>query len=178
MKIVETSIAGVLVLQSDPKLDERGSFVRTWDRSALSAHGAQWDIAQIGVAENMEQGTLRGLHLQAPPYAEAKTIRCIRGRMFDVAVDVRPDSSTFLGWLGHELSGDATLSLHVPAGCAHGYLTLEPDTAVEYIMSTPYHPPAAIGYRFDDAAFRIQWPAPVRRISARDESWPSFSFER
>lgn len=173
MKVVETALAGVLLLEAEPVPDLRGFFARTWDRSAIRSRGLTADVDQVSVAFNEIAGTLRGLHFQAAPHAEAKTIRCTAGAIFDVAVDLREDSSTRHQWIGAELSAANRRSLFIPEGCAHGYITLTDGAEVQYQISAPYRPEAARGYRWDDPAFGITWPVEVVRMSARDAALPT-----
>ena len=172
MKVVETVLQGVLVLEIEPIADERGFFARTWDRGDLASRGLTADLDQVSIAFNEIAGTLRGLHFQAAPNDEAKTVRCTAGAIFDVAVDLRDASPTRLQWVGVELSAANRRSLFVPEGCAHGYITLTDGAEVQYQISAPYRPEAARGYRWDDPAFAIAWPFEVRRISARDAALP------
>lgn len=172
MKVVETTLAGVLVLEAEPIADERGFFARTWERAALVSRGLTAEIDQVSVAYNEVAGTLRGLHFQAQPHEEAKTVRCTAGAIFDVAVDLRDGSPTRLRWVGVELSESNRRGLFIPEGCAHGYVTLSDDVEVQYQISTPYRVAAARGYRWDDPTLSIEWPVPVRRISARDAALP------
>lgn len=172
MMVVETALNGVLILEVEPIGDERGMFARMWDRHALSSRGLTATIDQVSIAYNQIAGTLRGLHYQADPYAEAKTIRCTAGGVFDVAVDLRDGSPTRLRWIGVELTAANRRSLFVPEGCAHGYVSLTDAAEVQYQISTPYQPDAFRGYRWDDPAFAIEWPVEVRRISQRDAALP------
>ena len=172
MKVVETVLQGVLVLEVEPIADERGFFARTWDRGDLASRGLTADLDQVSIAFNEIAGTLRGLHFQAAPHGEAKTVRCTAGAIFDVAVDLRDGSPTRLRWVGVELSAANRRSLFIPEGCAHGYITLTDGAEVQYQISARYRPEAARGYRWDDPAFAIAWPVEVRRISARDAALP------
>jgi dTDP-4-dehydrorhamnose 3,5-epimerase len=172
MKVVETAIAGVLILEIEPIADERGFFARTWDGAELTSRSLTATLDQVSLAFNEVAGTLRGLHFQAAPHGEAKTVRCTAGVIFDVAVDLRDDSPAQYRWVGVELSATNHRSLFIPEGCAHGYITLTDDAEVQYQISAPFRPDAARGYRWDDPTFAIAWPIPVRRISARDASLP------
>ncbi len=172
MNVTETAVAGVLVLEIEPVEDERGFFARTWDQADLGSRGLTARLDQVSIAFNSVAGTLRGLHYQAAPHEEAKTIRCIAGAIFDVAVDLREGSPTRHRWVGVELSASNRRSLFIPEGCAHGYVTLTDATEVQYLISVPYRPDAARGYRWDDPAFAIAWPVPIHRISARDATLP------
>lgn len=172
MNVVETVVQGVLVLEVEPIADERGFFARTWDRGDLASRGLTAHLDQVSIAFNEVAGTLRGLHFQAAPHGEAKTVRCTAGAIFDVAVDLRESSLTRHRWVGVELSASNHRSLLVPEGCAHGYITLTDGAEVQYQISAPYRPEAARGYRWDDPAFAIAWPVEVRRISPRDAALP------
>jgi dTDP-4-dehydrorhamnose 3,5-epimerase len=172
MKVAETAIQGVLLLDIEPAADERGYFARTWDRADLKSRGLTSELDQVSIAYNDVAGTLRGLHFQAAPHGEAKTVRCTAGAIFDVAVDLRDRSPTQFQWVGFELSAVNHRSLFIPEGCAHGYVTLSPGAEVQYQISAPYRPDAARGYRWDDPAFAIEWPVKIRCISARDAALP------
>jgi dTDP-4-dehydrorhamnose 3,5-epimerase len=172
MKFTPCRVAGVYVIDLERREDERGFFARTWCARELAAQGLNPGVAQVNVQVSPRAGTLRGLHFQLEPFAEVKIVRCNRGRIFDVAVDLRPSSPTYLGWYGIELRAEEGRMLYVPEGCAHGYLTLEPDTEVMYFTSEFYAPEAARGVRYDDPAFGIEWPAQPVLVSAADRSWP------
>jgi dTDP-4-dehydrorhamnose 3,5-epimerase len=171
----ETELSGVHVVELEPQRDERGWFARVWDPEGFAAAGLEPKVAQISIASNSRRGTLRGLHFQAEPHAEAKLVACIRGALFDVVVDLRPNSTTYRQWLGIELRAGVERLLFVPEGFAHGYLTLADDTEALYLISTPYSAEAAWGVRWDDPAFGIEWPSEPAVISERDRSWPDFS---
>jgi dTDP-4-dehydrorhamnose 3,5-epimerase len=172
VEITDIGIAGAALLRPVPFVDDRGSFARVFCREEFAAAGLSPDVAQVNLSTNARAGTLRGLHLQTGDAAEAKLVRCIRGSLFDVLVDVRPGSPTYLSWYGVELSADNRLALLVPEGCAHGFQTLEDDTEALYQVSVPYTPGAEAGLRFDDPALGIDWPLPVSTISDKDRSWP------
>jgi dTDP-4-dehydrorhamnose 3,5-epimerase len=169
----EAPLPGVWVLELERHADERGFFARTFCRQELEAHGLAPEVAQCNLSVSHRRGTLRGLHLQRAPHEEAKLVRCTRGSLFDVAVDLRAGSATFARWFGVVLSAERANQLYVPKGFAHGFLTLEDDTEVCYQMSTPYAPEHQAGYRWDDPAFGIEWPAEVRVISERDRNLPA-----
>jgi dTDP-4-dehydrorhamnose 3,5-epimerase len=155
--------------------DERGFFARIWDPDEFSAAGLTPTLAQSSLSRNALRGTLRGLHFQRAPHQEVKLVRCVRGAVFDVVLDLRPDSSSYLRALGVELTHENGRALYVPEGCAHGYQTLLDDTDVLYFISRAYAPEAADGVRWDDPAFNIAWPDTARRtVSERDRSWPDF----
>ena len=173
MKFTDTRIAGVGIVDSDVFMDERGAFVLAWMSDEFAARGLDTRIAQASLALTRDRGSIRGLHYQAAPFEEFKVIRAVRGAVFDVAVDLRPDSPTYLTWVGCELSADNRRVMYVPPGCAHGYQTLADDTEVFYFVSAPYSPPHQRGVRWNDPAFGIQWPlGPPTRIHQRDASYP------
>ena len=175
MIFTATAIPGTWLVDPEPLEDERGFFARTFCRREFAARGLEVDVAQTSFAWNRERATLRGLHHQAAPHAEAKLVRCTRGTIFDVVVDLRPDSPAYRRHLAVELSAGNRRMIYVPAGCAHGYLTLEAGTEVGYQMSEFHHPESARGIRFDDPAFAIAWPIPVTVVSERDRTWPDFA---
>lgn len=172
MRFVPTSLAGAYLIEQERRADERGFFARTWCAGEFEDHGLDPGLAQCSVSYNRSRGTLRGLHYQAPPFAEVKLVRCTRGALFDVAVDLRPDSPTFQRWVGHELTEDNGRALYIPRGFAHGFLTLADATEIEYQISTPHAPETARGIRWDDPFFGITWPGPVEIIAPRDRDYP------
>lgn len=174
MKFITTNIDGVYRVCLEPLVDERGFFARAWCREEFVGMGIEVEPSQVNLAYTHQAGTLRGLHLQRPPHAETKYVRCIRGAAWVVAVDLRPQSPTFCQWTSLELTADNRDAMIVPKGFAQGYQTLCDDTEMMYQMSTPYVPEAAWGYRYDDPAFAIDWPSAPVVISARDLSWPPF----
>jgi dTDP-4-dehydrorhamnose 3,5-epimerase len=176
MRLHETELAGAYVLDLEPIEDDRGFFARAWDTKELAEHGLDTEIAQCNISYNRRRGTVRGMHRQRRPHEEVKLIRCTRGSLFDVIVDLRADSPTYLRWIGVELSAANRRSLYVPRGLAHGYQTLEDDTEAFYMVSELYAPGAEAGVRWDDPAFGIEWPfgAPTV-ISEKDRSWPDFA---
>lgn len=175
MKFAETEIPGAFVVELEPVADERGSFARVWCEDELGELGLNPKLAQASVSRNVRAGTLRGLHYQRAPNEEAKLVRCLRGALFDVVVDLRPDSPAFMRWFGVELDEESGKGLYIPEGCAHGFQTLVDDTTVLYFISQRYEPQAADGVRWDDPAFAVQWPpAAERTISGRDRAWPDF----
>ena len=175
MVIEETDVAGAFVVRPQPRPDERGHFARIFCERELAARGLVSHFTQINTGFNPRGGTLRGMHYQKGEHAEVKIARCVRGAAFDVCVDLRPDSPTFKRWFGIELSADNGLMLYAPAGTAHGYQTLAPDTELLYLTSKPYAPDAAHGVRFDDSAFAIAWPARIALVSQADRSWADFA---
>lgn len=172
MRFAPTSIDGVLVLELEARGDERGSFMRTFCAKEFAAAGMDFAVVQANVSVNVERHTLRGMHLQRAPYGEAKIVSCLRGRIFDVAVDLRPESPTYLKWEGVELGADIPRAFYLAEGIAHGFLTLEPDSLVHYLMGAEYVADAATGVRWDDPVVGIEWPAPPQVISDRDRAFP------
>lgn len=177
----ETRLRGVFEIDLAPQQDERGFFARSYCWREFEQHGLNPRVVQCNVSYNRHRGTLRGMHYQAPPASEAKLIRCLRGALYDVVVDLREESPTYCQWFGTELTarpGGPSRMLYVPEGFAHGFLTLEDDTEVFYQMSEFYAPAAARGFRWNDPSFGIGWPEPVRVISERDQEYPDFVVER
>lgn len=175
MRLVGLALPGVYRIELEPHRDPRGMFARTFDVEHFAALGLATHYPQTSLSVSFRRGTLRGLHWQAAPHAEAKIVRCVRGRVHDVAVDVRPDSPTFRSHVAVELDAELRNALYLPAGVAHGFLTLTDDCEVHYAMSSVYAPEASRGARWDDPAFAIAWPAAVEVISERDLAWPAFA---
>jgi dTDP-4-dehydrorhamnose 3,5-epimerase len=174
MRFEATPLAGAYVIQRHPHADERGFFARTFCREAFAAHGLVADVAQSSTSYNRARGTLRGLHFQAAPHEEVRLVRCTRGAIFDVIVDLRPDSPTHHRWFAVELSAANGTQLYVPRGFAHGFQTLEDDTEVHYQMSVSYSAAHSRGYHWASPAFAVQWPLlPPAAISARDQALES-----
>lgn len=173
MRFLPTRIPGVTLVEAEPRADERGAFARIYCPVEFAAAGlGDFTPTQVNLSRNPVRHTLRGLHYQAPPRAEAKLVRVTRGRIWDVAVDLRPDSPTYLQWQGVELDATGMAALFIPEGCAHGFLTLEPDSDVLYQMGRNYEPGFGLGLRFDDPRLAIDWPAPPAMIDTRDKTWP------
>ena len=172
MIYTETSLPGVHFIDMEPIEDSRGFFSRFWCSNEMQTQGLPFEIAQINASLNVNAGTVRGLHYQRDPHAEAKIVSCTSGSVFDVAVDVRPDSATYLNWLGVELTADSNRLLYIPAGFAHGYQALADNTKLLYLVSEPYAPGAEDGLRFDDPAVGIVWPLDVTSVSVKDTEWP------
>ena len=173
MTFLETPLNGAFVVDLEPKADERGFFVRVWCEEEFAAHGLDATVAQASLSYNRCRGTLRGLHYRVAPHAESKIVRCIRGAIYDVVVDLRPGSASYCQWFSVELTSDNRKSIYIPEGCAHGFQTLEDDTEVLYLMSKRYAPEAERGLRWDDRAIGITWPDVKTRImSERDRNWP------
>jgi dTDP-4-dehydrorhamnose 3,5-epimerase len=176
MAFAETSLGGVWVIELDRITDERGWFARTFDAEEFKERGLNPAVVQCNASFNARSGTLRGLHYQAEPHGESKLVRCVRGAIFDVAVDLRADSPTRCRWHGVELSAESGRALYIPAGLAHGFQTLTDDCEVIYQMGHRHVPEAARGVRWDDPAFAIEWPPArgERIISARDAGYADF----
>jgi dTDP-4-dehydrorhamnose 3,5-epimerase len=170
----ETTIPGAYVLELEPRTDERGFFARTWCRHEFTRLGLEPELAQCSLSHNYRVGTLRGMHYQGKPHEEAKLVRCTAGAIFDVLLDLRPASPTYLRWFAAELTADNRKSLYVPKGVAHGFQTLVDNTEVFYQISEPYYPDLACGVRWDDSAFGIRWPLPDPILSPRDRSYPDY----
>ncbi len=175
MRLHLTRLPMVFEVESHAAEDIRGSFRRLWCAETFAKARIDFAPSQSSLSTNTALHTLRGLHWQAGALAEQKLVRCVAGRIWDVAVDLRPDSPSYLGWLGRELSPERDNALFVPRGVAHGFLTLTPDAAVEYLIDTPHSPAAARGARWNDPAFGIHWPALPAVISDRDRDWPDFA---
>jgi dTDP-4-dehydrorhamnose 3,5-epimerase len=173
----ETSVAGVFVIEIERMEDERGFFARTWCASEFAARGLNANVVQTSISFNLKRATLRGMHYQDVPYEEAKLVRALRGSIFDVAVDLRPQSQTYLQNVGVVLDAASRNMLYIPEGCAHGFETLEDRTEVEYHITESYAPEFARGVRWDDRAFRIAWPLAPAVVSERDRNYPDFKKE-
>lgn len=174
MKFTPTPLAGAFVIRAERIADERGHFARLYCRDEFARHGLDPTLAQCSASWNRNAGTMRGMHFQCSPHAEAKLVRCTRGALFDVIVDMRPGSATRGRWFGIELAATGDDMLYVPEGFAHGFLTLADDTEVHYHISVPYHAPASRGFRWDDPEVCIGWPARPEVISPRDRELPLF----
>jgi dTDP-4-dehydrorhamnose 3,5-epimerase len=176
MRFVQTPLNGAWVIDLDLLGDERGWFARTFDAEEFAARGLNPAVVQCNASFNARSGTLRGMHYQAEPHAESKLVRCVRGAIFDVAVDLRQGSPTRCRWHGVELSAENRLAFYIPAGLAHGFQTLTEDCEVLYQMGHHYVPEAARGVRWDDPAFAIEWPQLLgeRVISEKDRRYPDF----
>jgi dTDP-4-dehydrorhamnose 3,5-epimerase len=172
MRLIKTELDGVLEITSEIHSDERGSFFRAFDLKNLQGIVNSKEVFQINVSTNLKKGTIRGLHLQQSPYSEWKVVRCLRGSVFDVAVDLRPQSKTFLKWTAIELTSDKCNAILIPEGFAHGFQTLEDDTLLLYIHSKTYEPGAEMGINYADPSISITWPLTPRNVSDRDKSSP------
>ena len=170
----ETTLKGAFVIEPERRHDERGFFARTWCQREFAAEGLLPEWVQCNISFSRQRGTLRGMHYQAAPYEEAKLVRCTMGAIYDVIIDLRPESPTFRQWLGVELTAGNRRMLFIPQGFAHGFQTLTHDTEVFYQMSQFYAPEYGRGVRWDDPAFQVSWPAEKRIISERDRGFPDF----
>lgn len=175
MRIAPTPLAGVHLVEPEPVPDTRGFFARLVCADSFAAHGMVAEFPQCSVSWNRVAATLRGLHWQAAPHAEAKLVRCTRGAVFDVAVDLRPNSPSYRRWVARELSAENRLALYIPAGCAHGFLTLVDDTELFYQISAPHVPDAARGLRWNDPEIGIDWPMKPAVMSERDAALPDWA---
>jgi dTDP-4-dehydrorhamnose 3,5-epimerase len=175
MIFTETALPGAYVIDIEARADERGYFARGWCEREFREHGITAAPVQVNLSYNHRAGTLRGMHYQRAPWAESKLVRCTRGAIYDVIIDLRPESPTYRRWIGVELGEETARMLFVPEGFAHGFVTLADATAVTYQVSQFYTPGAEAGIRWDDPAFAIEWPVPVRVISEKDRSWPDFA---
>ena len=175
MIFTPTELEGAWIVDVEPRADERGFFARAWDRLEFAERGLATELAQCNLSFNHRRGTLRGMHYQAAPHAEVKLIRCTRGAIYDVIVDLRPDSPTRARWVGVELTADNRRALYVPEGFAHGYQTLVDGTETYYHVSAFYAPSAERGVRWNDPAFAIEWPEPDPPVmSEKDRTWPDY----
>jgi dTDP-4-dehydrorhamnose 3,5-epimerase len=174
MEFTETKLKGAFVVSMKQIQDDRGFFARAWCRDEFAAHGLNPDMVQLNVGYSHVKGTLRGLHFQEAPHAEAKFVRCTSGAIYDVIVDLRPDSPTWRQSFGLELSAENRLMLYAPEGFAHGYQTLTDMAEIYYMTSTPYAAQSARGVRYNDPAFGVVWPLPVSVISQPDQNWPDY----
>ena len=174
MIFTETQIKGVYTIELEKLNDERGFFARSWDKNEFGKNGLDADLAQCSISFNKLKGTIRGIHYQDVPFEESKLVRCTRGRLFDVIIDLRPNSASYTKWLSMELSEHDLNMIFIPKGCAHGFQTLEDNTEVFYQISEFYHPENSCGIRWNDPRFNIKWPLKVSNISEKDAAYPLF----
>ena len=174
MQFHPTDLGGARLLELEPHEDDRGFFARLWCASEFAGPSLSGVLQQCSLSYNRQARTIRGMHYQIAPGEEAKIVRCIRGAIFDVLLDLRPGSPTFCRWIGQELSAENRLAFYVPEGVAHGFQTLTNDTEVLYMIAQPYDPTLARGVRWNDPTFGIQWPLPAGLMSERDRSYPDF----
>jgi dTDP-4-dehydrorhamnose 3,5-epimerase len=174
MIFTETKLKGAYIIDIKPHKDDRGFFARAWCQNEFAEHGLHPHVAQANLSFNHKKGTLRGMHYQLAPYAESKLVRCTRGAIYDVMIDLRPDSPTYKQWVAVELTAENHRMLYVPEGFGHGFQTLTDNCEITYQVSQFYTPGAERGTRHDDAAFGIQWPLEVSVISQKDRNWPDY----
>jgi dTDP-4-dehydrorhamnose 3,5-epimerase len=174
IQFIPTALRDAYIVAPEKRADDRGFFARTWCQREFAAQGLDANLVQCNVSFNHKQGTLRGMHLQLPPFAETKLVRCTQGAIYDVIIDLRPDSPTFEQWVGVELTAANGQALYVPKGFAHGFQTLTDNAEVYYQMSTFYEPGYASGLRWNDPAFKIDWPAALTVIADRDRTYADY----
>ena len=174
MQFIPGTLYGVWIVGLEPAVDDRGHFARTFCVREFGGLGLETRFVQHSLSLTRKVGSLRGMHFQMAPHTEVKLVRCVRGAMHDVLIDLRPDSPTYMKWEAFELTPENGRQLYVPAGLAHGFQTLAPDTEAHYLISEFYAPTAASGVRHDDPAFNIAWPLAVAEISDRDRAWPDY----
>lgn len=174
MQFHRTGLNGAWLIQSEPVHDKRGYFARTFCCREFAEHTLETEYVQHSTSFSKRRGTIRGMHFQRPPHAETKIVSCLSGALWDVIIDLRPESPTFCHWIGLELSAANRNQLYIPKGFAHGFQTLTEDTEVGYLISEFYAPHASTGVRYDDPVFAIRWPLPVSLISEKDRAWPDF----
>jgi dTDP-4-dehydrorhamnose 3,5-epimerase len=167
-----TALAGAYLIHLEPRVDERGLFARTFCAQEFAAHGLETSYVQTNISTNARAGTVRGLHFQRAPDAEVKLVRCVKGALYDVIVDMRDESPTYLRWVGAELTDDNGIAMYAPKGFAHGYQALSDGATVFYLVSAFYAPQAEGGLRFDDPKLAITWPRAVSDVSGKDAQWP------
>jgi dTDP-4-dehydrorhamnose 3,5-epimerase len=175
MRIEATALPGVLRLASDELGDARGSFARIFCERELEAAGVRFPVRQVNISRNARRGTLRGLHYQAAPHPEPKIVRCLKGAVWDVAVDLRPDSPFYRRWVGEELSAGNLRALYIPPGFAHGFITLSDASEILYLMGEFYEPALQRGIRWNDPALAIDWPVAPSVIAGRDAAYPDIT---
>jgi dTDP-4-dehydrorhamnose 3,5-epimerase len=175
MILRDTPLPGVFIVDAEPIADDRGFFACFWSAEVFAARQLVTRFDHVSVSFNTLAGTLRGMHYQEAPFAETKLVRCVRGAIFDVAVDLRPQSASYRRWTGVDLTADNRRALYIPVGCAHGFLTLTDDAEVLYMIDAPYSAAHGRGARWNDPAFGIEWPGTVRVMNDRDAGYPDFA---
>jgi dTDP-4-dehydrorhamnose 3,5-epimerase len=175
MLFTKTDLEGAWLVEPTPARDPRGWFARTFCEREFATHGLETRFVQHSTSHNVQRGTLRGMHFQTAPHAEVKLVRCLKGTILDVIIDLNPASPTFRRWQGFELSAANMRQLYIPQGFAHGFQTLEADCEIGYLISDFYTPEAASGVRWNDPAFAIDWPLPVTVMSDKDRAWPDYA---
>ena len=175
MLFTKTKLDGAWLIEPEPISDSRGWFARTFCEREFGEHGLETRFVQHSTSQNVSRGTLRGMHFQTEPHAEIKLVRCLKGAIYDVIIDLNPGSPTYCQWQGFELSAANMRQLYIPKGFAHGFQTLEDASEIGYLISEFYAPEASKGVRWDDPTFAIQWPLPVSVMSDKDKAWPDFT---
>jgi len=175
MKFIATPLLGAFLIEIEPRGDERGFFARFFCEREFADAGLETRFVQINNSLTASRGTLRGMHYQLPPAAEVKVVRCLRGALHDVIIDLRPDSSTYGRWFGTDLTAENRVMMYVPRGFAHGFITLSDATEALYLVSAFYAPQQERGVRFDDPQFGVRWPVPPVELSAKDRAWPNYA---
>ncbi|MAR97130.1 MAG: dTDP-4-dehydrorhamnose 3,5-epimerase [Candidatus Marinimicrobia bacterium] len=170
----KTKIDGVMLIESEPFIDERGAFRRHFCKDEFAKNNIVTDVSQCNVSENKFARTLRGFHYQLQPFSEGKTLSCLNGKIFDIVVDLRKESATYMEWVGLELSKENRKSVHIAPGCANAFLTLEDNSLIHYYCSQSYNPESERGVRFNDPAFGFEWPETPKIISEKDLSHPDY----
>jgi dTDP-4-dehydrorhamnose 3,5-epimerase len=176
LKFRKTKIEDVFLIEIEKTKDRRGFFARTLDRRELKKHGLIGDFVQCSISFNRKKGTIRGMHFQLPPYEEAKIVTCIKGKIFDVVIDLRKNSPTFKQWEINELNSESHNMVYCPKGVAHGFQTLEDNSEIYYQMSEYYKPKYYRGIRYNDPNFKIRWPLPISAISKNDKNWETLKW--
>jgi len=167
-------LSGAYIIDMEPITDDRGFFARAWCRDTFEKRGLKTDFVQSNNSFSRSKGTLRGLHYQVSPYQEAKLVRCIKGAIYDVMIDVRPDSETYAQWFGIELNAENRRMIYMPEGIAHGFLTLQDETEILYNITQSYHPECERGIRYNDPSIKIKWPRKIEVVTEKDLQWPDF----
>ena len=174
MKFITTTIEGVFKIDLEPRFDERGFFARMFCREEFASHGLETKFVQANTSYSADSGTLRGMHYQHPPHSEAKLVKCVQGELYDVVLDLREDSRSFGRYQAFDLTAENRSMVYVPKGCAHGFMTMKPDTEIMYMVSASYSPEAEAGIRYDDPLFNIDWPMVPVEISDKDAGYPIY----
>ena len=174
MIFTQTKLKDAYIVDIEKRQDDRGFFARTWCQKEFQEHGLTAEFVQCNISVNNKRGTVRGMHYQVAPYGEVKIIRCTRGAIYDLILDLRPESPTFTQWLAVNLTAENHRMLYVPSGFAHGFQALEDNTEISYQVSEFYNPKAEQGVRYNDPAFGFKWPIEVRAISEKDSNWPDY----
>lgn len=174
MKKIKSPIEGVFLLEPLPSKDTRGTFTRIWDKKVFNKSGIGWDIVNINISTSYKKGTLRGMHIQKSPHGEDKLITVVKGKIFDVVIDLRINSKTYMKWQSFVLDEDDFKTINVPKGCAHGFLTLKDNTSLVYAISQYYYPLSEAGINYADPQFSIKWPGQIKVISMNDKKLPNY----